>query len=569
VVKYNHHDREVFCLFFNQISTTYHHAKRYKQIIDIVIKYGFGYIVEKIGIILPIGAARQSPNSDDKMTTAQRVVMMLQELGPTFVKLGQVLSTRPDIIPSDYIKELKKLQDDVAPISFGEVKQEIEEELGCSLSDVFKSFDEIPLASASIGQVHKAVLIDGQEVVVKVRRPDIEKVITVDLEIILNLARLVEKHIPETRVYDPVARVEEFAEAMHRELDFTCEAFNIDRFRKNFEGDNTVYVPKVFWEASTQKVLTIEYIQGYKITQSKDIARLGLDIEMIAENSAKAMLKQIFVHGFFHGDPHPGNILIMPDGKIAFVDFGMMGRIDKYTKYQLANLIIGVINKDTQKIVNVLLELSQKDNDIKIADIQLDVEDLIERYYGRTLKAINMSQLLNEVLTIVAKYKIMLPSNFTMLLKSLITIEGVVLELDPDFNFFEIARPFVKKMVLERYAPEHLLKEILRNLVEFNKSLTIIPKLVISLYQRSKTDSIKLDLETKGMEKVLMELNRMINRLVFSMIVAALIIGSSLIIQANIGPFFLNYPFLGILGFVTAGLLGIWLILSILRTGRI
>jgi len=556
-------------LFINQISSTYHHGRRYKQIIDVLIKYGFGYIVEKVGIILPLGSARQSPKSDEKMTTAQKVVLMLQELGPTFIKLGQVLSTRPDIIPHDYIKELKKLQDDVAPISFETVKQVIEEEFGCEIYEVFKSFDETPLASASIGQVHRAVLASGQEVVVKVRRPDIEKIIGVDLEIILNLTRLVEKHIPETRVYDPVARVEEFVEAMHRELDFTREAFNIERFRQNFEGDSTVYVPRVFWEATSQKVLTIEYIEGYKITQLKEIANQGLDINKIAENSAKAILKQIFVFGFFHGDPHPGNILVEPSGKIAFIDFGMVGRIDKYTKYKLADLIIGVINKDTEKIVNVLLELSQSDNDLDKAEIQLDVEDLIERYYGRTLKRINMSQLLNEVLTIVAKYKIMLPSNFALLLKCLITIEGVVLELDPNFNFFEIAKPFVKKMLRDRYAPEHLLKEISRNLSEFSKSLTVIPKLVISLYQRSKSDSIKLDLETKGMEKVLLELNKMMNRLVFSMIVAALIIGSSLIIQANVKPYFLNYPVLGILGFVTAGLLGIWLIVSILRTGKI
>jgi ubiquinone biosynthesis protein len=556
-------------LFINQLSTTYHHAKRYKQIIDILIKYGFGYIVEKVGIILPKGIARENLSPDDKTTTAQKVVMMLQELGPTFIKLGQVLSTRPDIIPDVYIKELKRLQDDVTPFSFETVKSQIEEELGFDLSHTFKSFDETPLASASIGQVHRATLTNGQEVVVKVRRPDIDKIITVDLEIILNLTRLVEKHIPETRIYDPVGKVEEFAEAMHKELNFTREGFNIDKFRQNFEGDNTIYVPKVFWEATTQKVLTIEYISGYKITQLNKIAEHGLDTSKIAENGAKAIMKQIFVHGFFHGDPHPGNILIKHDGKIVFIDFGMMGRIDKHTKYKLADLIIGVINKDTEKIVSVLLEQSQTDKDLNPSDIELDIEDLIEQYYGKSLKDVNMSKLLNEVLTIVAKYKIMLPSNFTLLLKSLITIEGVGIELNPDFNIFEVAKPFVKKMLRDRYAPSHLFKEVLSNLGEFNKSLTLIPKLISGLYQRSKTDSIKLDFETRGTEKVLIELNKMINRLVFSMIVASLIIGSSLIIQADIGPFLFNYPFLGILGFVTAGLLGIWLIVSILRTGKI
>ena len=245
------------------------------------------------------------------------------------------------------------------------------------------------------------------------------------MEIILNLTRLVDKHISETRLYDPVGKVEEFADVMRTELDFTREGWNIDKFRQNFKDDKTIYVPKVFWEATTQKVLTIEYIEGYKVTQSNKISELSLDRDEIAKNGAKAIMKQIFVHGFFHGDPHPGNILVRPDGKIAFIDFGMMGRIDKYTKYKLAELIIGVINKDTERIVAVLLELSQAEEDLNIADIELDVEDLVERYYGKSLKNMNMSKLLNEVFVIVTKYKIVLPSNFTLLLKSLITIEGV------------------------------------------------------------------------------------------------------------------------------------------------
>ena len=556
-------------MFINQLSSTYHQAKRYKQIINVLIKYGFGYFVERVGIILPKGFVREKPDPTDKMTTPQKVVMMLQELGPTFIKLGQLLSTRPDIIPEDYIKELKRLQDDVAPFSFEEVKNQIEEELESDITNIFPSFDIEPLAAASIGQVHRAVLKNGQDVVVKVRRPEIEKVMAVDLEIILSLTRLVEKHIPETRYYDPVGKVEEFTEAMHKELDYTREGFNIDKFRQNFEGDETIYVPQVFWEATTRKILTIEYIEGYKVTQSSKISKQGLDRGKIAEHGAKAIMKQIFTHGFFHGDPHPGNILIKHDGKIAFIDFGMMGRIDKYTKYKLAELIIGVINKDTGKIVNVLLELSQIEEDLNTADMELDAEDLVERYYGKSLKNMNMSKLLNEVFTIVAKYRIILPSNFTLLLKSLITIEGVGLELDPDFNIFEVAKPFVNKMLRERYDPRHLLKEALTTLGDFNKSLILIPKLISGLYQRTKIDSIKLDFETRGTERVLSELNRMINRLVFSLIVASLIIGSSLIIQADVGPFLFNYPFLGVMGFVAAGLLGIWLIISILRTGKI
>ncbi|AEE91815.1 2-polyprenylphenol 6-hydroxylase [Tepidanaerobacter acetatoxydans Re1] len=555
-------------MFIIQLSSTYHHAKRYRQIMNVLIKYGFGYIVEKAGIILPKGITRENVDPTGKMTTAQKVVMMLQELGPTFVKLGQVLSTRPDLIPKDYIEELKKLQDNVAPFSFKEAKDQMEEDLGDKTDHIFLSIEEKPLAAASIGQVHRAVLKNGQDVVVKVRRPGIDKIITADLEIMLNLARLIEKHIPEVRIYDPIGKIEEFADAMHKELDFTREGFNIDKFRQNFEGDETIYVPKVFWEATAQKVLTIEYIKGYKVTELDEIINNDLDRKQIAVNGAKAMMKQIFIHGFFHADPHPGNIIIRPDGKIVFIDFGIVGRIDKYTKNKLADLIVSIINKDTKKIIGVLLELSQAEQELNISEIELDVEDLLDRYYGKDLKNIDMSKLLSEVFTIVAKYKIILPSNFTLLLKSLITIEGVGLELDPDFNIFETAKPFVNKMLRERYNPQHLLKTAVSTLQEFNKSVMLIPKLLNGLYQRTKIDSMKIDFDTRGTSKVISELNKMVNRLVFSLIVASLIIGSSLIIQADVEPFLLHYPLLGVAGFVTAGLLGVWLIASIIRTGR-
>ncbi len=535
---------------------------------NVLIKYGFGYIVEKAGIILPKGIKRENVDPTGKMTTAQKVVMMLQELGPTFVKLGQVLSTRPDLIPKDYIEELKKLQDNVAPFSFKEAKNQMEEDLGDKTDHIFLSIEEKPLAAASIGQVHRAVLKNGQEVVVKVRRPGIDKIITADLEIMLNLARLAEKHIPEVRIYDPVGKIEEFADAMHKELDFTREGFNIDKFRQNFEGDETIYVPKVFWEATAQKILTIEYIKGYKVTELDEITNNNLDRKQVAVNGAKAMMKQIFIHGFFHADPHPGNIIIRPDGKIVFIDFGIVGRIDKYTKNKLADLIIGIINKDTKKIISVLLELSQVEQELNISEIEMDVEDLLDRYYGKDLKNIDMSKLLSEVFAIVAKYKIILPSNFTLLLKSLITIEGVGLELDPDFNIFETAKPFVNKMLHERYNPQHLLKTAVSTLQEFNKSVMLIPKLLNGLYQRTKIDSMKIDFDTRGTSKVISELNKMVNRLVFSLIVASLIIGSSLIIQADVEPFLLHYPLLGVVGFVTAGFLGVWLIASIIRTGR-
>ncbi|GAQ25065.1 ubiquinone biosynthesis protein UbiB [Tepidanaerobacter syntrophicus] len=555
-------------MFKSQISSTYHQAKRYRQIMNVLIKYGFGYLVEKVGIIMPKGFKQKNIDPSGKLTTPQKIVMMLEELGPTFVKLGQVLSTRPDLLPPDYIKELKKLQDNVAPFDFNEAKAEIEEELGGNMRNIFLVIDKEPLAAASIGQVHKAVLKNGDEVVIKIRRPGIEEIVNADLEIMLNLARLVEKHIPEAKIYDPVGKIEEFADAMHKELDFTREGYNIDKFRQNFKDDETIYVPKVYWEATSKKILTLEYIRGYKISELDSASENNLDKRKIAENGARAMMKQIFIHGFFHADPHPGNIIIRPDGKIVFIDFGIVGRIDKYTKDKIADLMIGIINKDVKKITDVLLEISQSEQEPDISKMELDIEDLLDRYYGKELKDVNASELLNEVFIIVAKYKIILPSNFTLLLKAIITIEGVGLELCPDFNIFETAKPFAKRLLRQRYSPEYLAQSAVSTMQEFNKSLMLIPKLINGLYQRTKINSIKIDFDTPGTSKVIIELHKMVNRLVFSLIVAALIIGSSLIIQANVGPFFYNYPLLGVAGFIIAGFLGVWLIISILRTGR-
>jgi ubiquinone biosynthesis protein len=527
--------------------------------------------MEKIGIISILQKGKISKNQfykEKTLTTPQKIVLMLEELGPTFIKLGQILSTRPDIVPGEYIIELKKLQDNVPGFDYEKAKEQIESEFKCSMEDIFLKFEKQPIAAASIGQVHRAVFKTGQDVVVKVQRPDIDRLINTDLEILIHLARLLEKHIPESRIYDPVGIVEEFADAIRKELDFTREGWNIERFCRNFEGDETIYVPKVYWDATTQKVLTIEYINGVKVNQFDKISELGLDRKEIAENGARLIMKQIFIHGFFHGDPHPGNIFICPDGKISFIDFGMMGRINEFTKHRMADLIIGVINRDSGKIIKTLLDIGLVSKEIELEKFQLDIEDMVEYYYGKTLKQIKISKLINELLAITVKYKIKLPSNFTLLCKSVLTIEGIGRGLDPDFDIIKVAKPFIKKMLQERYRPQYLVNTILKNLTELNQAVLIIPKILNEMFQKIKADSIKIDFEYNGLEKAVLELHRMINRLVFSMIIASIIIGSSLIIQANVSPKLYNLPILGIVGFTVAGLLGMGLVISILRSGR-
>lgn len=555
-------------MIFNQLNMTYQNAKRYKQIIDVIIKYGFGFIIEKLGIDLPGSFKKEKSKEKDKLSIPERFVLMLEELGPTFIKLGQLLSTRPDLLPQDYIVKLKELQDNVEAVDYDKIKARIKEEFEKDIDDLFLHFDPKPMAAASIGQVHKAVLKDGTKVVVKVKRPNIDDIVNADLAILLNIARLAENQIPEIRTYEPVDKIEEFAQNLKKELDYTLEGWNIERFKQNCAKDETVYVPEVFWDYTTKKVLTMEYIDGIKVNQTDEIEKSGLDRKRIAVNGAKSIMKQIFIHGYFHGDPHPGNILILRNGKIVFIDFGMMGRIDDHTKQKLAALIIHIINKDSGGIVDILLDIGVANKDTDLAKFELDIDDIVNRYYGRTLKQINMAQLINEMFLLLAKYKITVPSNFTLLLKCIITIEGVGRELDPDFNILEVAKPFVKKIIIDRYNPKKLLKGSVEILNELSKCITLLPQIFKDISDKLKNDSVKLDFDTEGSKKVISELNRMVNRLVFGIIVASLIIGTSLIVQANIGPFLYDFPILAVLSFAAAGVLGIGLIISILRSGR-
>lgn len=554
-------------MIFSQLNMTYQHAKRYKQIVDVIIKYGFGFIIERLGLILPKGLNKKDVK-EDRLSFPQRLVLMLEELGPTFIKLGQILSTRPDILPREYIEELAKLQDDVESVDFKKIKFEIEDEFGQKIDELFLYFKTEPIAAASIGQVHKAALKDGKNVVVKVKRPGIDKVVKTDLAILLNIARLAEKKIPEIRMYEPVEKIMEFAENLKKELDYTHEGWNIERFKQNFAKDDTIYAPEVFWDYTTKKVLTMEYIDGIKINQVDEISKLGLSRKMIAVNGAKAIMKQIFIHGYFHADPHPGNILVLKDGRVVFIDFGMMGRIDEYTKQKLSALIIHIINKNSRGIVDVLLEIGVANKKTNLAEFELDIDDIVTRYYGKTLEQIDMAQLINEMFMLLAKHRITIPSKYTLLLKSIITIEGVGRELDPDFDVVEVAKPFVKKIIKQRYNPIKILKDANKFLIELGKGVSLFPKMMENISDKLENESIKLDFEAKGSEKILFELNKMVNRLVFALIVASLIIGTSLIVQANIGPYLYDIPILAVLSFAAAGILGIGLIFSILRSGR-
>ena len=434
------------------ISRTYRHIERYREIVAILAKNGFGEVLAKFdlpkhldfgrGFVLGEAAAELA-----SLSHWERLRMALEELGPTFVKFGQMLSTRPDMIPLELIGELEKLQDKVPLFSTEDARQIIEKELGNTIDLLFKDFTDSPLASASIAQVYKAVSPDGETLAIKVQRPDIDKIIEVDLEIMLHLATLIEKHFRQSDILDPVTTVEEFARVIRKELNFKIEAANIERFAINFQSEMTIHVPHVYREFSSGKVLTMEFIGGFKVSDiARDEARdLGIDPKVVASRGADLVLKQIFEDGFFHADPHPGNIRVLKDNVICFLDYGMMGSISGQHREDLADILIGIIKKDEHKITKTILKLGEygKTDDI---ELESDIAELIDVYASCPLKDLEVGSLLHHIAGVIAVHRLKAPRDFYLLAKALVTIEGVGREIDPDFNAVEHAEPFAKKL---------------------------------------------------------------------------------------------------------------------------
>lgn len=560
-------------MVFAKLKRRYKNINRLRQIVNILIKYGFDYFVKQLGLINLISKGEKilklKPSKIAQLPLPIRIRLALEELGPTFVKLGQILSTRPDLIPQNYIIELQKLQDKVPPFAYAQVNQMIKRELGADILKIFKSFEQKPLAAASLGQVHQAILEDGNKAVVKVQRPDIEKVIETDLDILFDLARLTEKHIPASRLYDPVGIAEEFAKAIRLELDYGTEGRNAERFKKNFEGDETIYTPKIYWEFSSRRILTMELIKGIKINNLKELDKAGYDRKKIAENGAKAFMKQILIDGFFHADPHPGNMLVMKDGIIGFMDFGMMGRLDEEMREKGIDLFVAVLERNPNKIINEMLDLGiASQEEIDTRSLKIDIKEMLDQYYDKPLKEIILGELISQLVEISIKYHIKMPAEFALLGKSLITIEGIGIELDPDFNLAEIAKPYAKDVILERKSPQRLFTKLLNDSSELYNLMILIPRQLSKTLKKMEKGIFKLEFQHRGLENLINALDKSANRLSYSLILAAIIVGSSLIMQTDKGPLFMGFPVIGVLGFLIAAILGLGLVIIILRSGK-
>ncbi len=539
---------------------------RFREILTVLFEEGFDFLLQKMQLSHKIPLTKRLKakiKEKESLSVEKRLRLTLERLGPTFIKFGQVLSVRPDLIPKSYIKELEKLQDSVPAFSYDIVRQQIKKELGRDIEDIFLSFDKKPIASASISQVHKAVLKDGKKAAVKIQRPDVKKIMETDIEIMFYVARLLESRIPKIRKFTPVKVIEEFSNWTEKELDFKKEAMNAKIFAKNFSESKTVKIPEIYSDFTTNKILTMEFIDGIELHNIEEIKRKKINLIPLLNNGFDAVLTQVFVHGFFHADPHPGNILITKDRKIAFVDFGIVGHFDEELKAKSIDLFYGIISNNPETIVATLADLGGIEIENR-EELKYEISDLLEPLQSGDIADVRVSKVLEEILELALNHGIKTPMPFVLFGKTIITLEGIALEYDPKFNIVESSRPFIEKLMRQRYNPLYQFNQLMRNMVKFRKFAEQLPDQTTRALKKIEKGTIKVDIEDTDIKKLSLEIDRSGNRVAYSMLIAALLIVGALTV--NFGkPFILNVPLIPFLSFFVAFILSIILFISILR----
>jgi len=556
------------------IGRTYRHLNRYRQILAVLFKYGFGDLLEmlKIDQYIEVGLqmiSRKRASRDERLSRPQRLRMAFQELGPTYIKLGQILSTRPDLVPMEYIDELSKLQDKIPAFPFEQVRNVISSEFGMPPEDLFDTLEEEPFASASIGQVHRAVLKDGESVAVKFQRPGIQKIIEVDLEIMLHLATLAEHHIEELSFHRPVKIVEEFAKTLEKEIDYKNEATNMERVARHFLDDPHVYIPKVYRETTTTRVLSTEFVEGIKISDIEKLEAAGLDRKIITGRGADLVLKQIFVYGFFHADPHPGNIFVLPDNVICLLDFGMTGIVDRQTREDFVDLLDSIVHQNEIRASQALLKLTDWEYEPDRRRFEREVADFMGRHLYKPLKDIELGRLLQELLELATALRLRIPPDIFMMMKAFSTVEGVGHLLDPSFDMIAQATPFITEVKLARYKPQRIADDVYDLTSRLLHFFQQFPKDLLDLASLIRQQKLGIRIEHRGLETTLATLDSVSNRISFSILIAALIIGSALIVISETPPLIYGISLIGILLFSAAAIMGIWLLVAILKKGKL
>ena len=498
------------------------HFERYAEVAEILVRHG----LDSIAAVLGLGRLRlgSAPDSAASLTAPERLVVALEELGPTFIKLGQLLSTRPDILPQDYLTALSRLQDGATPVDADEIRTIIGQELGAAPEVVFKTFSNTPLASASIGQAHAATLHDGTAVVVKVRRPGVVPQVQEDLEILQNLARRASRNWAALAEYNVEAVVSTFAATLRAELDYLAEGRNAERFARNFAHDTSIHIPKIYWETTTSRVLTIERIYGLKVDDAQIAALPDADRDRLATLAAKAAAKMIFEDGFFHADPHPGNLFVESTNRIGLIDFGMVGEVDDQLRKRLGKLLLALSRNDPDRICRALRGLSVNRTATDRGRLREDVARFMQQYQGRGLGEIRLAPLIAELLTILRDHRIQLPSEIAMLAKMVVMTEGMGVRLYPDFNLGEVLRPYAGRLAFELISPHKLpglLKQLGLDAADFGANL---PESLDRMLQMMD-DGVEVHVRPAELEALMSRAERIGNRLVAGVILAAFIRG--------------------------------------------
>lgn len=559
------------------ILETYNCLVRYKEILAILVKYGYKDLLMKINPsenkdineVLKDGNT-VPPESVQALSGAERFRLLLESLGTTFIKFGQILSTRNDILPEDYCAELKKLQDKVPPFPDEEAKAIIKEELGKSTSELFQSFSDKPVACASIAQVYKATLPSGEIVAIKIRRPNIEKKIQSDLAIMEDLSRLLEKYVQEARAIRPTALVKEFGRQLRQETNLLNEAANLERFNIQNQNEPRLKLVKLYRDLTTSHILTMEFVTGTKISDTEKLQSLNLDLKTIAKNGTSIILSQIFDQGFFHGDPHPGNILVQDDGRLCFLDFGAMGKLTKEQRMLLAEALVAVVRRKDDELLRAVLKLSANGDDIKDAkELGRDISDFVDTYAYLPLNRIKIDEILNDLIKLLTKHGILLPPEISTLVKVLAMLDGTGLALDPEFQVMEEIKPFAQKLVLQKFDPARLASDMTHTSAELYRLLRDLPDEARSIIKTIKKAELKVSVSSGNLKQVLRTFDKDANRLSYALIVSALLLSSALLLHTHTPPVWHEVSILGIVGLIASATMGLWLLIAIARSGHL
>ena len=522
----------------SSIPQIYRHGVRWGEILSVLSKYGLAGWVGRLGLEFAdnmLKAPDGGAIARHRWETRLRLAM--EELGPTFIKLGQVLSTRPDMVGVALAEELQRLQTDVQADPPEAVHATIESELGLPVEELFAEFDERPLASASIGQVHRAKLTSGEAVVVKVQHADIHRKVRIDLDILSGLAQMAAR-IPEFKNYRPEAIAAEFQRVFRRELDFSREQRNMKQFARDFTGNHTVHIPRTYPELSTGRVLTMELVRGIKLTETERLQEAGLDLDEIARRGADLYIEMIFGNSFYHADPHPGNLLVLDDNVIGLLDFGMVGRIDERLQEDIEEMLLAVGNQDAEHLTAIITRVGAVPVELDRAGLSLDVADFISLYGSRSIEDFDVSGALNELTEMIRRYHITLPARIAMLIKVLITLEGTSRLLNPKFSLVEVMRPYRKKMILRRMSPGRKIRKIRRFYAQLEHLVEVLPQGIVDILEQVQSGKFDVHLDHRGLEPS-------VNRLVLGMLASSLFLGSALMLSLNVPPLFASVWLIG------------------------